>query len=218
MSLQSTSKAQSLNDDSSRQEPPQSYVMNQTEEQLTGNEISDLTVTVSQYTIKEEEKANDLAIDPTKNARCGIVDGEHLSVNSCKGTQMEAVKSSDVNAVETLTDSTDVEPGEHIPPVTKDEAKNGLTDDRYNNTTHIRISNFSETMALPDLMKLLKPIGPSKKVYLARDRASGLCKGFAFVNFRASKSATKAIEMLNGQLYNDKMLKVEYSTPKTQEK
>lgn len=82
--------------------------------------------------------------------------------------------------------------------------------------TNIRISNLSESMTENDLEDLVRKIGPYQKIYLARDRISGLCKGFAYVTFKHRNDAAKAIQLLNGHGYDHLILNVEWSKPQTQ--
>lgn len=83
-------------------------------------------------------------------------------------------------------------------------------------TAAIRISNLSESMVETDLEELVKKIGPHSKMYLARDKNTGLCKGFAYVHFKSRKDAAAAIELLNGHGYDHLILNVEWSKPQNQ--
>lgn len=169
-------------------------------------------------TNKEEEKANDPAIDPSKNfAKCRICNGDHWSVNCpYKGTSMETGKLADVKPT-TSTEPAGAKPGKYVPPYLKDSAnKAGMAGARRDDSTNIRISNLSESMVEADLEELVKKIGPYQKIYLARDRITGLCKGFAYVTFKQRKDAAKAIQLLNGHGYDHLILNVEWSKPQTQ--
>lgn len=169
-------------------------------------------------TNKEEEKASDSAIDPAKNfAKCRICNGDHWSVNCpYKGTSMDA-KLNETKAP-AASEATGSKPGKYIPPYMKDSAKaGGLAGLRgRDDSTNIRISNLSESMVEADLEELVKKIGPHQKMYLARDRVTGLCKGFAYVTFKTRKDAAKAIQLLNGHGYDHLILNVEWSKPQTQ--
>jgi len=68
-------------------------------------------------------------------------------------------------------------------------------------------------MTEADLEELVKKIGPQSKMYLARDKNTGLCKGFAYVHFKQRKDAAAAIEILNGHGYDHLILSVEWSKP-----
>lgn len=167
-------------------------------------------------TNKEEEKANESAIDPSKNfAKCRICNGDHWSVNCpYKGTSMDAK----LNDTKPATETPGAKPGKYIPPCMKDTAKGAAfaAARGRDDSTNIRISNLSESMVEADLEELVKKVGPHQKMYLARDRVTGLCKGFAYVTFKLRKDAARAIQLLNGHGYDHLILNVEWSKPQTQ--
>lgn len=167
-------------------------------------------------TSKEEEKTNENLLDTLKNiAKCRICNGEHWSVNCpYKGTTMDTGKLMENKPAP--AESTSQKPGKYIPPFLKDSGKAGTTGLRgRDDTAAIRISNLSESMTEADLEELVKKIGPHSKMYLARDKNTGLCKGFAYVHFKLRKDAAAAIEILNGHGYDHLILNVEWSKPQT---
>lgn len=166
---------------------------------------------------KEEEKANE-NLDSSKNvARCRICNGEHWSVNCpYKGTLLEGSKLMETKAATTTTTTTESssKSGKYVPPFLKESQKGGSVGLRgRDDTAAIRISNLSESMTEADLEELVKKIGPHSKMYLARDKNTGLCKGFAYVHFKLKKDAAAAIEILNGHGYDHLILNVEWSKP-----
>jgi translation initiation factor 3 subunit G len=50
-------------------------------------------------------------------------------------------------------------------------------------------------------------------MYLAKDKNTGLCKGFAYVHFYSKEDAAAAIETLDGFGYDHLILKAEWSKP-----
>ena len=46
--------------------------------------------------------------------------------------------------------------------------------------------------------ELFKPFGSIARIFLAKDKVTGQCKGFAFVNYYRKEDAAKAIATLNG--------------------
>ena len=84
---------------------------------------------------------------------------------------------------------------------------------RRDDATAIRISNLSESTTETDLEDLVKPFGPIQKLYLAKDKASGHCKGFAYIHFKFRNDASKAIATLNGHGYDHLILNVDWSKP-----
>ena len=84
---------------------------------------------------------------------------------------------------------------------------------RRDDTLAIRISNLSESTQDSDLEELVKPFGRWTKIFLAKDKATGLCKGFAYIHFKTKEEGAKAIAGLNGHGYDHLILTVEWSKP-----
>jgi translation initiation factor 3 subunit G len=102
-------------------------------------------------------------------------------------------------------------PGKYVPPFIKEIQKNaGKSRD---DTTAIRISNLSESTSEADLEDLTNKFGKKSKMYLAKDKNTGLCKGFAYVHFYNKEDAAAAIETLDGFGYDHLILKAEWSKP-----
>lgn len=76
---------------------------------------------------------------------------------------------------------------------------------------NIYITNISPSMTELDLRKIVEPFGPRLKHYLGKDKQSGACKGFAYVNFKFRSDAMEAMSSLNGHVYDNRPLKVEWS-------
>lgn len=75
----------------------------------------------------------------------------------------------------------------------------------------IRIINLSINTTDHDLEELVKPFGPISKIYLAKEKTTGMCKGFAFIHFKSRQDAQAAIQKLNGYGYDHLILKVDWS-------
>lgn len=84
--------------------------------------------------------------------------------------------------------------------------------DRDDSTT-VRVTNLSEDTREDDLRELCRRFGPIQRVFLAKDRHSGLSRGFAFVTFVYREDGAKAIEALNGFGYDHLVLSVEWARP-----
>jgi len=80
-------------------------------------------------------------------------------------------------------------------------------------TAAIRVSNLSENVQEADLQELFKPFGNIARIFLAKDKVTGQCKGFAFVNYYRKEDAAKAIATLNGYGYDYLILSVEWAKP-----
>lgn len=84
---------------------------------------------------------------------------------------------------------------------------------RDDNYCAIRIANLCDSTTETDLEELVKPFGPIHKLYLAKDKQTGLCKGFAYIHFKFKNDAAKAIARLNGHGYDHLILSVDWSKP-----
>ena len=72
---------------------------------------------------------------------------------------------------------------------------------------------MSENTKDEDLQELFKPFGSIARIFLAKDKMTGQCKGFAFINYYKKEDAAKAIATLNGFGYDHLILNVEWAKP-----
>uniref|UniRef100_A0A6P4FF55 Eukaryotic translation initiation factor 3 subunit G n=1 Tax=Drosophila rhopaloa TaxID=1041015 RepID=A0A6P4FF55_DRORH len=171
---------------------------------------------------KEFDQSHETQLDAGKNiAKCRICNGEHWSVNCpYKGTSMDSktLMESKANAAAAAAISDPGKTGKYVPPFMKDGGGGGGVSGKgwgreRDDSSAVRISNLSESMTEADLEELVKKIGPHTKMYLAREKNTGLCKGFAYVHFKFRQDAAAAIEILNGHGYDHLILCVEWSKP-----
>lgn len=80
-------------------------------------------------------------------------------------------------------------------------------------TYAIRVSNVSANATEMDLQELFKPFGNIARIFLAKDRNTGECKGFAFINYYKKEDAAKAISTVNRLGYDSLILNVEWAKP-----
>lgn len=73
------------------------------------------------------------------------------------------------------------------------------------------MTNLSEDTRESDLSELFRPFGPISRIYLAKDKHSGLSKGFAFINFMHREDAARALEKLHGHGYDHLILHLEWA-------
>lgn len=55
----------------------------------------------------------------------------------------------------------------------------------------VRVTNLSEETRESDVSDLFRRFGPIKRIYLGKDKTTGQCKGFAFVNFYEREHAAR---------------------------
>jgi len=78
----------------------------------------------------------------------------------------------------------------------------------------LRVTNISEETEENDLRDLFGSFGRVARVYVGRDRETGIGKGFAFVSFEDKANAQRAMEKLNGKGYDNLILSVQWSQPR----
>jgi len=105
----------------------------------------------------------------------------------------------------------DVPSNVYVPRSVRNSAA-GIRGERDDSTT-VRVTNLSEDTQEEDLWELCRRFGPIQRVFLAKDRREGTCRGFAFVTFSLREDGAKAIEALNGFGYDHLVLTVEWAKP-----
>ena len=106
-------------------------------------------------------------------------------------------------------------PSKYIPPSMRAGAR--TAGDSMNRTGSrddlptLRVTNISEDTQESDLRDLFGVFGRVVRVYVGRDRETGIGKGFAFVSFEDKAVALKAIEKMNGRGYDSLILNVQWS-------
>lgn len=109
--------------------------------------------------------------------------------------------------------------GKYVPPSMREggnKRSDSMQMQRRDDTTAIRISNLSQSTTDADLDELVKPFGSVVKQFLAKEKVSNLCKGFAYVHFKHRADASRAISTLDGYGYDHLILSVEWSKPQVQ--
>lgn len=75
----------------------------------------------------------------------------------------------------------------------------------------LRVTNISEDTQENDLRELFGSFGRVARVYVGRDRDTGIGKGFAFVSFEERAVAQRAMEKMHGRGYDSLILNVQWS-------
>lgn len=76
------------------------------------------------------------------------------------------------------------------------------------------VGNLSYTTTEDELRTLFAQAGEVKSVSVIKDRDTGRSKGFAFVEMTTSDEAQKAIDMLNGQAFQERSLRINIARPR----
>lgn len=108
--------------------------------------------------------------------------------------------------------------GKYVPPSMRAGAtadtRSGMRE-RGAELPTLRVTNISEDTQEQDLRDLFSSFGRVARVYVGRDRETGAGKGFAFVSFEDRAAAQKAIDKVHGKGYDNLILSVQWSQPRT---
>jgi len=75
----------------------------------------------------------------------------------------------------------------------------------------LRVTNVSEMAEEQELRDMFERFGRVTRVFLAKDRETGLAKGFAFISFQERTDAAKAAEKMDGYGFKHLILRVEFA-------
>ncbi|KAG8983116.1 translation initiation factor eIF3 subunit g [Tulasnella sp. JGI-2019a] len=116
--------------------------------------------------------------------------------------------------------------GKYVPPSRRNEAsassRAGETMGRgpggmnRDDMPTLRVTNVSEDAEEDDLRELFAKFGSVARVYVGKDRETGIGKGYAFVSFQDKASAERALEKVHGKGYDNLILNVQWSQPREQ--
>lgn len=156
-----------------------------------------------------------------KKVKCRICTGEHFTAKCpYKDTMAPVGEEADVAAGPADVDA----PGalgsgksSYVPP----HMRNGGagTGDRMGGSSRyerddlatLRVTNVSEMAEEQELRDMFERFGRVTRVFLAKDRETGLAKGFAFISFAERSDAAKACEKMDGYGFKHLILRVEFA-------
>jgi len=179
----------------------------------------------------EEKMRGELAKAGAGKVVCRLCRGGHFtakcpykdSLPVLEGTETPPFPGGDDSGAmpEAPSNSLSTGPGKYVPPSMRGgggvgrgagESMRGNRDD----LPTLRVTNISEDTQEQDLRDLFSHVGRVARVYVGRDRETGIGKGFAFVSFEDRAVAQKAIERMNGRGYDNLILSVGWSQPREQ--
>jgi len=171
---------------------------------------------VKQIYRKEKQKKQDVVNLGIVCRTCGKT-GDHWTLKCPYFKSGTSVLPEDIPRRQEASAAT-FDSNKYVPPGMR---KNGPVGDsdrgdrgRRDESATIRVTNLSEDTKESDLSDLFRTFGPISRIYLAKDKITGLSKGFAFINFVYREDAAKAIEKLSGKFgYDHLILHLEWAKP-----
>jgi RNA recognition motif-containing protein len=76
------------------------------------------------------------------------------------------------------------------------------------------VGNLGSEVTHEEIRRLFEAYGQVAQVHIIVDRDTGLPRGFAFVEMTNDTEAEKAIRALNGSIFRDRTLDVNYARPR----
>jgi len=160
-----------------------------------------------------------------KKVKCRICNGEHFTAR-CPFKDTMAPIGEDTGAGADSADKPDVAEGvgglgkggsSYVPPHMRAGAAGAGGGDRMggkyerDDLATLRVTNVSEMAEEQELRDMFARFGHVTRVFLAKDRETGLAKGFAFISFQDRKDAEKAAEKMDGFGFKHLILRVEFA-------
>ncbi|KAG0317693.1 translation initiation factor eIF3 subunit g [Dissophora globulifera] len=152
-----------------------------------------------------------------KKILCRICKGDHFTTK-CPykdSLGMEDAGSSSTPAAEEAAPEEQQPGGKYVAPHMRAGAagpkdRDSMREKRDEQPT-LRVTNLSEDVTEADVSELFSRFGHMSRVFLARDRETNICKGFAFVSFTMREDAQRALEAIDGRGYDNLILRVEWA-------
>ena len=107
-----------------------------------------------------------------------------------------------------------VGPSKYVPPSMRNRGPGesmGRPGGSRDDLPTLRVTNISEDTQENDLRDLFGTFGRVARVYVGRDRETGIGKGFAFISFEDKSTAQKAMDKMHGRGYDSLILNVQWS-------
>ncbi|KAK6193239.1 hypothetical protein LQW54_012675 [Pestalotiopsis sp. IQ-011] len=161
-----------------------------------------------------------------KTVKCRICNGEHFTARCPYKDTMAPVGAE--GAADPAAGMGDEPPsgegglgakkGSYVPPALRNgggaagagERMGGKFGERDDLAT-LRVTNVSEMAEEGELRDMFERFGRVTRVFLAKDRETGMAKGFAFISFVDREDAVKACNKMDGYGFKHLILRVEFA-------
>ncbi|KAJ1973902.1 translation initiation factor eIF3 subunit g [Dimargaris cristalligena] len=200
-----------------------------------------LKLTVGFQDVETEESQNKVRSNlKGKNIVCRICKGDHFTTKcpykdtlqplqdlaaagegADEGAAGADATSASAAAGAGAAGATEVGGSAYVPPHLRNRGAGaaGLTMDsgreRRDDLPTLRITNLSEDTQESDLQTLCRHFGSVSRVFLAKDRETQICRGYAFVSYYDKEDAVKALAGLNGYGYDNLILHADWAKQNT---
>ncbi|KAK3955118.1 eukaryotic translation initiation factor 3 subunit G-domain-containing protein [Pseudoneurospora amorphoporcata] len=164
-----------------------------------------------------------------KKVKCRICNGEHFTarcpykdtmapIGEAGAAADVAASAADEAAAASQGTAGAGKKGSYVPPALRGaggaaaagERMGGKYGERDDLAT-LRVTNVSEMAEEQELRDMFERFGRVTRVFLAKDRDTGLAKGFAFISFADRSDAVKACAKMDGFGFRHLILRVEFA-------
>ncbi|KAJ0298645.1 hypothetical protein COL5a_006899 [Colletotrichum fioriniae] len=168
-----------------------------------------------------------------KQVKCRICNGEHFTARCPYKDTMAPVGADGADVAAGMPDDpapaaggaggaggVGAKKGSYVPPALRAGATGGAgAGDRMGGSKYgerddlatLRVTNVSEMAEEQELRDMFERFGRVTRVFLAKDRETGLAKGFAFISFADRGDAVKAAAKMDGFGFKHLILRVEFA-------
>ncbi|KAF9515707.1 hypothetical protein BS47DRAFT_1293517, partial [Hydnum rufescens UP504] len=150
-----------------------------------------------------------------KKITCRLCKGDHFT-SKCPHKDVLAPLGGDAGKCSLIPSSG--APGKYVPPSMRAGGRGagemmgrGSGSGNRDDLPTLRVTNVSEDASEDDLRELFARFGRVARVFIGKDRETGIGKGFAFVSFEEKAHAQKALEKMHGFGYDSLILSVQWS-------
>jgi len=160
-----------------------------------------------------------------KKVKCRICNGEHFTARCPFKDTMTPMGEEGAASAEAAdkAEAADAAGGlgkggsSYVPPHMRAGATGAAAGDRMggkyerDDLATLRVTNVSEMAEEQELRDMFARFGHVTRVFLAKDRETGMAKGFAFISFQDRKDAERACEKMDGFGFKHLILRVEFA-------
>lgn len=159
-----------------------------------------------------------------KTVKCRICNGEHFTARCpYKDTMAPVGAEGGADVAAGMGDEPAVgaagagKKGSYVPPALRAGAAGGAGErmgGKYgerDDLATLRVTNVSEMAEEGELRDMFERFGRVTRVFLAKDRETGMAKGFAFISFADRTDAVKACNKMDGYGFKHLILRVEFA-------